>query len=222
MVDLPNSWEKLLEEHWEHIKIKNVDVISPQNILSKKRTFSLIFKVPVKASGKIYKYLEETIPERLKRQMILQPWKGYHFTVQWSPEESLKDKNISQVIEKLQVLLVEFPPIKGDLLFPFFGRAGLLGIFKTETDKEFFHLRQKVNEVLKSFNLPLGVPPKYSDLAYLSLTRYKESFTPKDKQFLKNLSVNKTPSIVFSEALLVLNDKFMTSKNTKIFKKLTL
>lgn len=221
-MDLSDSWKTLLEEHWRHIKTGNVDLLSLRDISSKKRTLGLIFKVPEGTSKTIYGYLEKTIPEHLKKQIAIQPWEGYHFTIQWSPEKPLRSKDVSQIGKDLQILLAEFSPIKGNLLFPFFGKAGLLGIFKTEADKEFPHLRQAVNKLWKSFGLPLGVPPKYSDLAYLSLTRYKKSFTPKDKQFLKNLSVNKTPRIAFSEALLVLNDKFMTPENTETLRRMPL
>ncbi len=221
-MQLPISWDRLLENHWKQITTENVTIFDKSSLKLKERTFALVFKIPIEASKEIKRTLSQSIPKHLKEKFLFQPYKGYHFSIQWCHEEELKGKEISDISAKFRNLLSKTNPIKGDFIFPLFGKAGFMGMLKTRTDQDFLLLREKVNKVWSSLGLPLGVPPKYSELAYVSLTRFNKVLTDKEKRLLKNLRVEKIPDIVLDEATLVLNDKFMTPEKTEILYKLTL
>lgn len=124
--------------------------------------------------------------------------------------------------KELKEVFGKFAPIKGEVALPYFGKAGLLGIFKTEDDKEFLAIRQKIHHLWYDLRLPLGLPQKYYDLAYLSLTRYTGKFTQPEKEVLKNLPKQKISGVILAKVFLILNDKFMTPKDTKVLKKFDL
>jgi len=216
------SWDKLLKDHWKQIESDNVVEFNAYKLSQETRTLGLVFKVPPKAGQKIRNSLDEIVPDSLRGRILFQPWQGYHFTVQWSPKEKVKDKNLDQIIKGLESLLSEFPPIKGEIVFPF---LGLLGFLKTKDNREFSEIRNEVNKLWSSFGLSLGAKKyleKYPGLAYLSLSRYTGSFGCEEKQLLKNFPTDQPQSVCFKEALLVINDKFMKPENTEIFAKLRL
>jgi len=219
------SWDKLLKDHWKQMESDNVVEFDTYKPLQKIRTLSLVFKVPSEASQKIRNSLDEIVPDSLKERVLFQPWRSYHFTVQWSPSGEIKDKNLEQITKELESLFSKFPPIKGEIVFPFFGVVGLLGFLRTKKNREFPEIRDKINKSWSSFGLSLGAKKyleKYPGLAYLSLSRYTGVFNHEEKHLLKNLPTDRPQGVCFKEALLVLNDKFMTPKDTEIFAKLKL
>lgn len=224
-MDLPFLWRKLLDDHWSQIKPGNVVEFDTYKPAQKTRSLSLVFKISSETSQKIRNSLDEIVPDSLKKRILFQPWQGYHLTVQWAPGEEIKNKSLNQFVKELERIFLKVPPIEGEIFFPFFGAVGLIGFLKTKTDREFLEIRDKVNKIWASFGLSLGAKKhleKYPGLAYLSLSRYTGGFSLKEKHLLKNLPTNRPQSVCFKEALLVLNDKFMTPENTEIFAKLNL
>lgn len=213
-MDLPNNLTRVLDEHWDHIQNYNVDTFDPKLANSGIRTVSLVFKISDGASKKIAEALEK-IPDDLKKEMVFQPYQGYHLTIQWFPEEHLSLVN-ERFFKDLLEVFAGFKIINGSLVFPLLGRAGLLGTIKTETDLEMSHIRSEVNGVWKKYNLPFGLDPKYEGLSYMSLSRFVAELTQEEKFFLKEYPQQEIPGIALSQARLVLNDKFMTPENTKV------
>lgn len=219
------SWDALLKEHWEQIKTSNVVRPDSYKPSQNTRTLGLLFKIPPESSQKIKDRLDKTIPNPLKKKILLQPWQGYHLTVQWSPERETTKIKMGQFTKTLESYFSKISPIRAKIVFPFFGVVGLLGLLKTEKNREFLEIRKRANEVWKSFGLTLGAQgylEKYPDLAYLSLSRYIDIFNSREKNLLKNLQVSQVKNVYFDEALLVLNDKFMTPEKTEILYRLSL
>lgn len=217
---LPSNWDKLLREHWQQIVLKNVDVFDVKE--EPKRNLGLVFKVPLNTSRKIKNVLDEIIPESLKGRILFQPFQGYHFTIQWSSEEYHRKINMALLKKELMEIFSELSPIEGQILFPYFGKMGLLGIFKTKRDRELLVIRQRVYQIWQDLGLPLGFPQKYYDLAYLSLSRYAGKFTKAERESLRNLPKQEIPEVRLTKTILVLNDKFMTPENTEVLKELVL
>ena len=166
--------------------------------------------------------LVENIPQNLRSKLLFQPAEGFHFTIQWSPEEYLTKIDIETLLSELKNILNNFSPINGNLFAPFFGRAGLFGMLKTETDLEIPKIRSKVHQLWKKFGLPPGLNLKDYDLAYISLVRYLGKFNQDEIKQFKDISLKKISNVILSEARVVLNDKIMNTNKTKILEKIIL
>jgi hypothetical protein len=217
---LSKSWQKLLGEHWKIIEEGNVEVFKEES--NSKRTLSLVFRLSSDLSQKIREDLDRVIPESLKGKIIFQPSEGYHLTLFWSPKDNLEGLNLPQFTQTLSQLFSKTPAITGTISFPYFGKGGMLSIFTTEREEEILSLRKRLQEIFLSFGVNPGFREAYYDLIWGSLTRYSAEFTQEEKQILKNLTVIEVPSVTFNEAVLVLNDKFLTPENTEILGRFSL
>jgi len=212
---LPKSWQKLLREHQQQIKINNIDVSASKKEKPFKRTLALVFKIPLKTSKDIRKSLGEKIPINVKEAIFFPPLEGYHFSIQWTWEDNIHNLDLEKFKKELRKVFKETQEIKGSLWFPFFGKAGHFGIFLTDSEKEVFGIRQRLDQLFRSFNLPVGVKSIYYDLTYASLTRYRQRFLPEQIVALNKIKPQKIANITLLKVFLVLNDRFMTLKNTK-------
>lgn len=219
---LPKDWEKLLADHWQTIQKNNVDLYEVQKLKKPARALSLVFKVPSPVNKKILQRLQQIITFPLTSFITFQPYQGYHFTIQWAPENEAEKLDLVSFISELKQALKNFNRIKGKILFPFFGRAGLMGMFKTENDDEFLKIREKIEPVWQQAGLTLKFGQEFYPLAYLSLTRYPTLMTSEAKPGFKNLPTQKVEDVSLNSVLLVLNDKFLTPRSTRVLAKIPL
>ena len=213
-MQLSNNWQKLLDNHWQLIQKDNVEVFKNESPVVNK-TLSLVLKLNQDLSSEITSKLTQTIPENLKSKIIFQLPEGYHFTLYWSPQNDLTKSNLSQLTQSLKRLFKETLPTTGTINFPHFGKGGLFNIFLTD-DQKIIALREQLQQIFTDNGLPIGFRQEYYDLVWGSLTRYSQEFTAEEKVVLKNLPTFEMEKITFTEALLTLNDKFLTPEYTQI------
>lgn len=222
MKKYPSAWLRLFEEHKPNIGSGNFVLYHPDDERNKKRTLAVVFKVSDINSDKISDILDKTIPATKKEKLLFQPRQGFHFTIQWAPEECLSQINLSEYLPKIKKTLNKFPPIKGSLYLPFSGSAGLYGLLKTKSDDEMLKIRKDIHLLWKEMGLTTGLNPKKYDLMYISLVRYLPSFNQNDYKKLKEIPIKIIPNITLNEVRIVLNDKFMTPEKTQILNKIVL
>jgi hypothetical protein len=215
-MEYPKSWQRLLEEHHSDIESGNLALYNPADSKNQTRTLGVVFKVADETSESIAKLLHDKVPTTLKDKIIFQPANGFHFTIQWAPEEYLNKVNVDLLWERIQQSLTPYSVIQGDLSFPFVGRAGLFGLLDTKTNDDMLSIRQAVHKIWEAFNLPTGLNPKDYDLAYISTARYMTSFTQAEIAELMTIKPEVIEGVKLDEVRLVINDKFMTIENTPI------
>ncbi len=202
------------------IKAATFTIYNSEN--NKKRTLGVVFKAPPKTSKQIETTIFKIIPQEIRSRILFQPPRGYHFTLQWAPEEYLKRIDLKIFNQKLKKLLQYHHPVKGNLYLPYLGNDGLYGILKTRSDNEIFQLRQDIHKLWKQFKLPIGLNSQNHELMYISVARYIERFSPEEVDKLGKLYAYEIPNVILNEVLVVVNDKFMTLENTEIIDSLIL
>lgn len=205
----PKKWRHLLDEYSKTIEHTNVQVFDPSTI-NKLIAISLITKLPTAVSQQIHHTLQQQIPKQFQPKILFQPPEGFHFTIQWTSNEDLFKIDTAQFEYQIVDLFMKYFPIIGDLYYPFFGPAGLGGILKTKTDVEFKNLRTEVLPIWNSFGLTQGYSANLA-LAYVSFSRYIDTFTKEESQLLMNLPTQIIKNVSLDNLLLVLNNKFVTS-----------
>lgn len=207
-------------KHRHLIKTGNFTIYNSEK--NKKRTLGIVLKVPARTSKQIKNALLKNIPLEVRSKILFQPPEGYHFTLQWTPERYLRSMDVNIFTQKLRDLLQHYYPMEGNLYLPYFGSTGLYGIFKTKPDNGVLQMRQDIHKLWGQFRLPTGSNSQNYDLMYISVARYIERFSPGEVEKLGKLYAYEIPNIILNEVSVVVNDKFMTSENTKIIDSLIL
>lgn len=217
MTTLLPSWIKLLIDHRQKLE-KGEIVLFDRKRASDQKSLSLVFPLSERAAKKVYDQVNKAVPRTLKNHILFQLWQGYHFTIQWAPEEEATELILVDLEEKLANFFGQIPTLTGKMVFPFAGVAGLLGLFKTDDGKEFKEIRKGVNEIWRISGLTEGAGKHleaYPGIAYLSLSRYTQKFTPEEVETLFSLPTYSV-KVALTEARLVANDKLMTPEKTEV------
>lgn len=222
-MEYPESWKNLFDYHWQTISTANVDVFNEQTYDPNQKTISLIFKMPQPVTGAIADKLTGLVPAGIKDRIIFPDPESYHFTVQWAPDESKHVLTSPEILGKLGEIFSGALPIEGELHFPFFGRANLYGLLRTEEDgSDLKELRVKLQNLLEENGIGLGIKPDSYELAWTSLLRFNGTFIEAEKLLLKNLPVVTIPNVTLEEVSLVRNDKMNQAQYSQTLKQFKL
>jgi hypothetical protein len=213
--------DEIIKRDWQIVINDNVDLIDLEAIKDD-RWYNLAFKPSPKTCLKIYDSLQKIVPDSLKSKVFFQPFEGYHFTLQWTQSDKQLDLDIKGLIQDLNKALTEFSPLKGTINYPLFGKAGSMGWFETIKNDEFTKIRQAIKSIWEKHHLELGFKENLYDLAYISLTRFTNLLTDKEKYLLKELKTWEIEDVVLDEIWLSYANKFMNPAKTEVIKRFLL
>lgn len=219
-MEYPSQWQELFNFHQKQIASGNLTILDPDP--DPPQAFGLTFKVSGVDAKRIEDVLERCVPVGIRRKLFFQPASGFHFTIQWSPDQYLEKIDLDNLSIETKKLFDQLSPMAGDLYLPFVGAAGLYGLLKTNPDSQMQAVRRQVAVLWERFDLPFGLKPQDLSLAYISLIRYRENLSSEEIRQLENIPTTTLAKVNLSQVWLAKNDKFMTPEKTTVFDKINL
>lgn len=207
-MEISDKWQEFIKKQQDHIRQSGVDLVDPTQLKADYKVLTLVFKIDDDSAKKIDAYLKAAIPENIKDSLILQPYQGYHFTIQWTPDNATPN-----LVADISKILSQTPAFDGNLVFPFAGHAGFMATLQPNLEPRFKKLREELESVWSDHNLKLGLAQANYEIIYSSLSRYKSQFSVQEAI---DIPLQSIPGIVFNEAQLVMADKFMNPENSDI------
>lgn len=223
--ELPEKWEKQLEGELSFVRQKGFYLTHPIKA-QKTNTLGLIFSFDAKIKKKIYDFVKQSIPNTLLSKLYIQPYEGYHITIQSSKD---RPKDTKKLVELTKQYFQDSKSLKGSIFAIYPSDNSLLGITTIDA-----YLIKKTRADLAKIFKSCEANPKYnpktniyhfnywSTQTWVSLARPTSKFTDAEIELTTKLPKSVFTNVVFDKAILTYNDPFFTPKFSEILAEINL
>ena len=211
--EIPKNWKNNIEGQWKFLEENGAILLTEKE--TKTRTLSVTLLPNPDDKRKINEKLLSVLPEQIDEYVVLQPWEGYHFSVQWVSKENLKNEDVSILADSIKSDLKGEGEIRGKMIYPLLGKKNLFGIFDVETTDRLMNMRSKLENIWQEKGWKVGIPEGAYEMAWMSLARFKKKVPDNLIRELKSLEPI-TEDLVVNTVRISINDEFLTPDKTKV------
>lgn len=209
--ELPIVWQKKLENGLNSIRENGFCLFNDDSL--KTRTLSFLLTFDETQNQKLHEFIELALPGHFKNKCILQPFSGYHASIQWSLEYEETD------LEGLKAKITEYTKstsinLKVDILGLYPSDNNLFLVLVPNREGVVANLRTDISNIFQESRAITKLPADL-DTLWISVVRFSEQPTAEEREELINcLPKFKFEKIGFDRAVLALNDPFFTTENS--------
>jgi len=223
--NLPEKWKRQLENEFSFVQKSGFYLTNPSEGL-KIRVLGVLLDFDLEVKKQIYKFVQKAIPEKILPKLHIQPYQGYHCSIQTSSQKAEDEKKLASSIEKLYK---NSKPLKGNIKTIYPSDNSLFGV-TTLNGKLIAKMRLDLSEIF----LRCGAQPKYnpkrdkqhfdhwSGMTWISLARPTEAFSEEELKLLRKLAKKEFKNVSFNKIVLTYNDQFFTPGVSEILTEINL
>lgn len=212
--ELPLEWQAELASRFAKVENGGLKVVDPSE-MSKTNTLGVLMVPTEETKLNLHKYLKDSLPTELLPKLFIQPWSGYHMSLQWTPESTI---DMEDFTTRVGQILGDVPQQSVKIYLTYFTDVNLTAIV-TMPGLNLSILRADLNKVFDKSGLTPKLP--IINTAWISLVKFTQPLTTSEIQILQNL-----PKTVFDtqikKVVIALNDPFFTPQNSEIISKIRL
>lgn len=217
--NLPNSLKEAILYQRYLVDKDNIAVYDSSQL--KKRSFSVLATLATATSKEMYNYTKKSLPIDYVSSLILQPYEGYHISLQWSPKETLKNINVKELVDNIKSSITIDRPISGTIHFPYLSSRSLLGWY-VDNNSSLALIRNKLNDVWCNYGLERGITGLKSNFYWVSLIRFKKYLSDREIRPFKDIKGKTLEDIHIKSLEIVYNDPFFSPDKSEILDTITL
>lgn len=216
--ELPLEWQQKLTEELAFVRKNGFYLTNPAQIQKQPKTLSVLLQPTKEYRRKLFEFVRDAVPAELRSKIILQPYEGYHVSVQWSKEftntkVAIFCKNIDKVAKTLPLVKTHvFGLYPSDNNF----------FFVLKTDVNVSEIRSQVSKVMEQNNAIPKLPGNLS-IIWMSVARIVKPFTKEEIELsISKLGKKQFIDMYLSQLVVAKSDPFFDRKHSEILFEQTL
>lgn len=212
--ELPLVWQNKLDKEIEHV-YKEGFYLSEERLEGGNNSLVVLLTASKEFNQKLFEFSKQSIPNKIQEKIFLQPYTGYHISIQWSKE--FKNKDINSFLQDVKNYVQELKPIITDVYAIYPSDNNLFVI--PHVEKGISKLRNNISKIFDKNAIPPKLPPSL-DTMWISTVRMKKQFTKEEIDLAVNFLPKKVfKNIVFDTLVVALSNQVFSKDSSEILYK---
>jgi len=153
------------------------ELIDPQQYL-KTRTFSVLLQFNQDINKKLETILQSNVPSNILDKLYLQPYTGFHITLQ---STQVPSENIGNIVCDLNHYLQTIKPFQVNIVGPYSSHRNLF--FAVTSKENITDIRNSIQNIFNGYGLESNLPVN-NGLMWVSVSRFTQQLSEKERNFL--------------------------------------